>query len=1141
MAEDARLRRLVEEALDSGLSPEQLCRDCPELLPELKSRLAAIRRVDAQVDALFPSPTSTPSTESQPVSLVDDELPQIPGYEIEAVLGRGGMGIVYKARQVGLKRSVAIKMLLAGRFASARDRVRFETEAEVVAGLRHPNIVQIYDVGTNDGRPYFTMEFMVGGSLAERLAHAPQPPAEAAALLVTLALAVDAAHQSGVIHRDLKPSNVLLDADGTAKVSDFGLAERVDANSGFTPSLTVLGTPSYMAPEQADGDPRASEPTVDVYALGAILYEMLTGRPPYPRGTRTAREPRAFTQDPVPPSRLNPSVPRDLETICLTCLRGKPEQRYRSAGALAADLRRFQRGEPVDARPVSAIERLWKAARRNPARAGLLAATVTVLAAGIWLVAWLGWRRSILERGVNDDLVVVAQHEREARWADARMVLERAKARLDAGGGETLRNRLERVDRDLVLVATLESIRLRRLVAVDDGKLDPRANRGWADGRYAAAFSGAGLGQVGDDPDAVAKRLASSDIRFALVAALDDWAVCASRDEDRARRTWILDVARRADPEPSAWRDRARDAAKWTDPAFLEELCRTAPKTARATPLCSGVADRIVSAGGDGAPLLLRIQADHPGDLWANIALGLALGERDPREALRYFQAALAIRPDVGVTHHNLGTALGVLGRYDDAIAELREAVRIEPTWAESHSNLVNALQMKGLLAEAVDAYHLALELEPASANVRANLGKALVALGRPKDALVEYREALRLAPGRNHVRLGLGFTLMRLHRPAEASLEFATVARVDPRSPSAQVGLGDAAMAQGRPIEAQRAYETALALGPNDSAANAGMSEVLRARRQLGAALEHGLTAIRLDARNAQAHNSCGITLQMMGRLDEAMAQYRAAIALEPQFSSAHANLGNALGDACRLEEAVESFRKARDIDPESANTHAGLAQALRLLGRFDEAQAAMRRGVELTPASHPARRLYEAELRRLDRLTALAVRLPAILAGRDTPANEAEAVEIAEVCRLKGAGLESARRFRALFESNPALVADPRDSNRFHGACAAVAAGTAAAADPPLTEAERAAWRQTARAWLAADLSGMADNVDLASDEYLAWTRRTLAQWLVDGALAGIRDDAALARIPADEVQACRALWRDVQAVRERARAPE
>jgi WD40 repeat protein len=301
----------------------------------------------------------------------------VPGYEVLDELGRGAMGVVYRARQLSLKRPVALKMLLHAGHASPEQRARFRAEAEAVARLQHPNIVQVYEVGEVEGHLYCSLELVGGGSLAQRLTGTPLLSQQPARLTEVLARAVQAAHERGVIHRDLKPANVLLTEDGVPKVADFGLAKRADAPSVRTQSGAVVGTPSYMAPEQAAGE--SVGPSADVYALGAVLYECLTGRPPFQGATVLDTLLLVRTQEPVPPSRLQPRVPRDLETICLKCLEKAPARRFGSALALAEDLRRFLDGRPIQARPVGAWVRLAKWARRRPALATSVAVSALAL------------------------------------------------------------------------------------------------------------------------------------------------------------------------------------------------------------------------------------------------------------------------------------------------------------------------------------------------------------------------------------------------------------------------------------------------------------------------------------------------------------------------------------------------------------------------------------------------------------------------------------------------------------------------------------------------------------------------------------------------------------------------------------------
>jgi serine/threonine-protein kinase len=977
--------------------------------------------------------------------------PEVPGYEIWGEIGRGGMGVVYLARQTGLGRVVALKMLLAGAQAGGEALARFRAEAAAVARLRHPHIVQVYEVGAVNGQPFVSLEFVEGGSLAQRLDGTPWPARPAARLLELLARAIGHAHGQGIVHRDLKPANILLQrkseapnpkseqetgavadfgfrisdlefriSDFDPKIADFGLAKRL-GGPDQTQSGAVLGTPSYMAPEQAQGKSRDIGPPADIFALGAILYELGTGRPPFRAETAVDTLFQVVTHDPVPPARLNPKLPADLETICLKCLQKEPAKRFASAEDLAEDLRRFLAGEPIRARPVGGLERVVKWARRRPATAALTAcgllAGVLAAAGGLWLERQAAERREDaarreagLRRGVEAGLDKATDLRQQARWAEARAVLEQVQARVGPEGPADLRDRLDKARAELRLVDRLDAARLRAATWVRDG-----FDTATADRAYAAAFRQAGLGRPGDEVAAVAAGVRGSAVRPQLVAALDDWAHVTA---DAARRRWLLAVARRADPDP--WADRFRTAAAWDDAGVLKRLAREAPVGRLSPQLLAALANVLTWRGGDAVPLLRAAAERYPDDFWISFHLGNALhSAKRWEEAVGFYRAARALRPTAAAVHNNLGNPLQELGRLDDATTAYRRALRLDPNLSYARNNLAKTLLARGRAGEALALYRESLRRDPRDALARFGLGNVFRAQGRLPDAVAAYREALALRPrdaealtnlglalakqgrwklaeecyrralainaklapahtnlaallrqrgrveeaiaescravalvpdsAKIHCNLGAALTTARRWDEAVAALQQAVA--VDPKLAVAHSNLSEALREQGRPEEAVAAGQRAVALDPKNVPAHANLGLALVGAGRPREAVTVLRRAVVLDPRDAGAHNDLGLALRAGGRPDEAVAEYRKAIALDPKLAKAHNNLGNALFVQGRSEEALAEYRRAAAAEPSYPVAHYSLGLVFDRQGRMDEAAAEYRRAIALWP----------------------------------------------------------------------------------------------------------------------------------------------------------------------------------------------
>jgi tetratricopeptide (TPR) repeat protein len=964
-----------------------------------------------------------------------------------------------------------------------------------------------------------------------------------------------------VLHRDVKPSNLLLDVWGSVWLTDFGLAKATG-----TPDLTgpgdLLGTLRYMAPERFAG---RADVRSDVYALGLTLYEALALRPAFDDPGQVGLMQQIATAEPPRLDRLVPRLPRDLVTVVHKAMAKGPADRYQTAGALAEDLRRFLDDRPIAARRLSALEQAWRWCRRNPAAAALVAALLALALLASGGGVWLVWQRAeaarqkeALRKEVKTAVAQAADFRKRPHFRQAREVLEQAKRRLEPAGPDDLRQLVNQARADLDLAEKLDTARL-QTETFAEGKFN--VDLAGSERLYAAAFAESGLGREGDDIEAVAARVRGSAVREEIVAALDDW---ASLTKDHSRRVWLFAVARGADPGP--WRDRLRQPRLWKDRARLKELIQEVKVEELSWQLASTLGRVLPRRSREATSLLAAAQARFPNDFWLNFRLAATLNEAERwDEALGYWRVVLALRPDVGMVHNNLGVALAAQGRRDEAIRHFQQALRLDPECALAHYNLGLTLRAKGRQVEAIGSFQRAIELEYAPAHHV--LGNALAAQGRLDAAINHYRQALQIDPKYALAHLNLGNALAAQGRRDAALGHYRRAIQLDPEFAPAHYNLGNALAAQGRRDEAIGHYQRAIQYDPKFAPAHNNLGNALRAKGRLDAAIGHFQEALRLDPKFAHAHNNLGHALAAQGQRDAAIDHYQQALRIDPKYALAHYNLGNALAAQGRRDEAIRHYQGAIELDPGYAPTHYNLGnalaaqgqrdeairryhQALRLnpkyaqahgalghallaQGRFTEGQAATRRCLELLPQAHPLRPRVTRQLRLGERMLALEARLPTVLQGRDKPANAAEGLQFAQLCRVRKRYAAAARLYAGALAADPKLAGDLRASHRYNAACAAALAAAGHGADAAtLGDEERAHLRRQALTWLTADLAAWATLIKDSPRE-TARARQALRHWQTDGDLAGVRDAGRLTKLPAAEQEACRRLWAEVDAL--------
>jgi tetratricopeptide (TPR) repeat protein len=1138
-------------------------------------------------------------------------------YKLLEQIGEGGFGVVFMAEQTQpVRRKVALKVLKPG-MDTRQIVARFEAERQALALMDHPNIAKVLDGGqTPSGRPYFVMDLVKGLPITEYCDQAQLTARERLELFVQVCQAVQHAHQKGVIHRDLKPSNVLVmvhDTTPVVKVIDFGVAkalgQELTDKTLFTGFAQMIGTPLYMSPEQAGQSGVDVDTRSDIYALGVLLYELLTGTTPFDKDRlkevgddelrRIIREEEPpkpstrvntlgqaattiSTQRKSDPKRLSQLFRGELDWIVMKALEKDRNCRYETASAFAADVQRYLIDEPVQACPPSAWYRFRKFTRRKKT-ALVMSACVCLALAGIG--GGIGW--AVRDRGAREEGIErerLAQEEAldkivertldEARdliesgkWPEALTAVERVDNLLRVAGRAERPSRLFDLSKDLAVAEQLEAIYLRPTGNVNDRGIVFAGQRTthtsgilayfadeeflWGhkpDAEYAETFANTRINPAVLSAAEAAERIRARSICRELVRALDLWSFMRHRSETHGGPTqdqpdWkrLVDIAMAADPDP--WRNQLREARKRGDRQRLAALA-ISPTIGRQGPeSLLLLASALDESGGREQAIALARQAVlvHPDDWWLNTQLGWwCLTAQPPRheDAIRYSSAAQAVRPRNPHNLMNLASALHARGRLDETVGCYRKIIELNPKSAAAHTNLGNALRDQKNLDEAIAEYRKAIEIDPKFAAAHNNLGNALYHQKKLHEAIAEYRKAIEIDPKLVLPHKNLGNALYHQKKLDEAIAEYRKAIEIDPKYVPAHTDLGVALYHQKKLDEAIAEYRKAIEIDPEYALAHNSLGVALRDQKKLDEAIAEYRKAIELDPKLAAAHYNLGNALRDQKKLDEAVVEYRKAVEIDPKYAPAHNNLGLALYDQKKLDEAILEYRAAIRIDPNFAEAHCNLGRALRRQGEFRRALDELRRGHELGSKRADWRHRSAQWVRQCERLVELDGKLPRFLEGKTTPASPDECIELAGLCSLKHMHRAAARFYEEALATEPKLANDLGAFHRYNAACAAALAGCGQGNDAGrIDDEERTRLRRQAVDWLRADLAAWSQLVD-RDPKQAATVAQTLRHWQTDADLAGLRDEAAVAKLPEAERTTCQKLWADVNALLRRAK---